>query len=188
MRVSNFDIDIRSSSPSNNLIGDIETPPLGQETTCATNLNDVHFLRAHLKILNDPVVLQEYKLNKKRYFDMISIIPLAVTFYVSVATRYNWSHINDDGPFFLASYISLFIGTLIFSIYFISHLIIYYTPVQKCKQSWCRLSEYFLFSGFGGRVEDILCVNTILYVGFCLLARVYKGQCQNTTDIWESQG
>lgn len=191
VRVSHFDNDTRIPSLFGSFDDDIEAQ-IRQERVrdpSVTNLNEVYNLRAHLKILDDPMVIQEYELSKKRYFDITSILPSASIFYVSAATRYNWSHItSNEGPFFLASHILIFGVTVIFSLYFISNLVIYYTPEEKRERLSYKISEKILLSGFGGRIEDILCVLTILYQGFCLLARVYKGQCENTTNIWESQG
>lgn len=170
---------------------DVESPPVRQdqrERIVRNNSNNVFFVRAHLEILLDPLVFREYRLSKKRYFDMISILPSVLIFYVSTATRYNWSHIINNGPYFMTSYILIFIDTIVFWIYFISHCIIYYTPSKRRERLRYKVSEYILLSSFGGRIEDILCITTTLSAGFCLLARVLKGQCENTTNIWESQG
>jgi hypothetical protein len=183
MRVGNFDDDIRSPSPF-----DIENDnDIRTDSGLVTKLNNVIFLREHLKTLDDPEALQEYKLSKKRYFDMISILPTALVFTVSAVTRYNWENIGSKNPIFLVSNLIILITTIIFWTYFVSHCLVYYSTAEKRKKLIYRISEYILLSSFGGRIEDVICFFTTLYVGFCLLARVYEGQCEDSTTIWESQ-
>lgn len=186
MRVSHYDDGTRCPSPP-----DIERPWVQPQCTNSgtfdADFNTVDYFRAHLKTLDDPVVFREYMLSKKKYFDMISILPTVIISYISIATRLNWSKFSIDGPFFLVSDLLMFAGTIPFVFFLVSHCIIYYSRNGRCDRLPYRISEYILLSSFGGRIEDILCIFTTLCAGFSLLAKVFKGQCEDNTNIWESQ-
>lgn len=120
----------------------------------------------------------------------MSIVPTATVFHIALATRYNWSMLPNSassGSLFLISDILIIINTVIFLIYFISHLTIHHNPMKNPHGTLYKISDYILLSGFGGQIEDVICLITALSTGFCLLARVYEGQCEVTTNIWESQ-
>jgi hypothetical protein len=183
MRVGNIDDDIRSASPV-----DIENDnDIKTDSGFVTKLNDAIFLSAQLKTLDDPEALQEYKFSTKRYFDMSSILPTAFIFFVSIGTRYNWENIGSKNPFFLVSDMIILIDIVIFWTYFVSHCLVHYCTTEKHKKLSYRISVCVLLDSFCGRIEDVICFFTTLYVGFCLLARVYEGQCEDSTTIWESQ-
>jgi hypothetical protein len=173
MRISS-DHDHRPVSQTNDVENPSDENPSHRKRL--SFLNQVFSLRVHLKTFNDPEVFQEYKLSKKRYFDIMSIVPTATIFHIALATRYNWSRLPNSassGSLFLVSDILVIINTVIFLIYFISHLTIHRNPKKEPRGSLYKISDYILLSGFGGRIEDVICLICALHTGFCLLARVY---------------
>jgi hypothetical protein len=144
-------------------------------------------LRENLQILQDPEVYKEYILSKKNYFDLVSIVPSLVITVLFVSARFNLSHITNGGPFFLVAHILVIICMIIFWPFFFSHCVIYCTSKDKCERLIYKISYYIVHSTFGGQIEDILCILSTISVGFILLARVLEGQCNSTTDVWESQ-
>lgn len=189
MRVSDANTSIKSNNCCDDI--DIENPPDIQEDSDAERKfrgsNNVFFLRENLRILDDPKVFREYQSSKKRYFDCVSVIPTLIIIHISVATRYNWSHIASENPCFLVANVFIFVCVSGFWPFFTAHCIIYCTDMEGRKHLPYRMSNYLLHSCFGGRIEDILCISATLFVGFGLLARVLSGQCESTTDIWNSQ-
>jgi hypothetical protein len=180
-------------------IADIERPPSpldstdvydsnrSRKTRLSLFSNKVFSLKENLNILDDPAAFQEYRSSKKSNFEILTIMPTIIILHIFFATRYNWEYIGNDGPFFLVAHVVVFVCIFIFYCHFISHCIIYGTCKEKRERLSYRMSEYILLSGFGGRIEDSICIFSTLSVGFILLAKVMKGQCESTTKIWESQ-
>lgn len=148
-----------------------------------TSLN----LREQLQILQDPEVFLEYKLSKKKSFDLKSIIPSLLVCVIFFAARFSWSHITNGGPFFLVAHVLLIICNVIFWPYFISLCTIYFTSEDRRDQLPYIRSEYIVQFTFGGQIEDLLLILASLSFGFILLARVLKGQCDSNVTEWESQ-
>lgn len=197
MRVGHFDIS--ASIASNKLFDDIESQrdcdsdrfenpnSTAGEDSYSDRIFTSKILRSNLKKLKDPEVFREYESSKKSYFNIISMIPTLVIIHIFVAVRYNWSHIADESPFFSVAHALLFVCIIVFWPYMISHCIIYSTVKEKRDGLPYRISKYILRSFFGGRIEDILLIFGTLSMGFTLLSRVFHGQCESTTDFWESQ-
>jgi hypothetical protein len=128
-----------------------------------------------------------YKLNKKNYCDIMSILPTIAIFIFFIATRFSIQYVFDESPFFLVADILVYLCIIIFSPYVISRCVIYRTPPSERRRSLLyRSSEYILHSFFSGGIEDLLLISFIFAMGFILLARVLAGQCESSA-MWESQ-
>jgi hypothetical protein len=163
-------------------LADIERPPSPLDNTVVYDANrirksrlslfsKVFSLKENLKILDDPEAFQEYRSSKKSNFAILAVLPTIIILHMCIATRYNWEYIGNDGPFFLVAHVVVIVCMFIFHCYFISHCIIYGTCKEKRERLSYRMSEYILVSGFGGRIEDLVCIFATLSVGFMLLAR-----------------
>jgi hypothetical protein len=174
----NFDGDIESRS---------STVRNSDSSKASTRQNMAFILKENLKTLQDPEVYREYKLNKKVYFDIMSISPTIAIFTFFQATRFSIQYVADESPLFVVAHIMTYLCVIIFWPYFISQCVIYWTPPSERRPSFLyRTSEYILYSFFSGRIEDLLLILYSFAMGFILLARVQAGQCESSA-MWESQ-
>jgi hypothetical protein len=141
--------------------------------------------------MSNPLLYQQYKVNQKRNFDAVAILPLLVTFFVGVSTRLNLGNsFRSDIPgsyCFTAATTILLISFIVSLLYFAAHMIIHKTPRDKRDRSYYRISEKILLIWFGGRIEDLIGILGVLFIGIYLVARVLAGQCADMDDIWLSQ-
>jgi len=130
--------------------------------------------------------LSLYKSSQKRNSDVVSIISLAVIFYINVITRFNLEELDGKDPISVISLVCLIVLTIIFTMFLSAHLIVYRTSK---KDRYCyayQMSERCLHFWFRGRIEDIIGILAIITVGLYLVRRVMNGQCVDT-NVWRTQ-
>jgi hypothetical protein len=145
----------------------------------------------HFLSLSNPQLFQQYKINQKRNFDVVAVLPLLITFYIGISTRLNLGNSykkNVPGAsYFTASLTILLAGSTVAMLYFISHMVLYKTSKDNRDGFYYRMSEKILTVWFGGRIEDVIGILGVLTIGMFLISRVVAGQCESMTDIWLSQ-
>lgn len=171
-------------------MAEVEDSLGGESLHRPISMKDESTYRRFLSMSN-PLLYQQYKVNQKRNFDVVAILPLLVTFFVGVSTRLNLGNIfRKDIPgsyCFTAATTILLIGFIVSLLYFVAHMVILKTPREKKDYLYYRISEKILRVWFGGRIEDLIGILGVLFIGIYLVARVLAGQCEDKTDIWLSQ-
>jgi hypothetical protein len=145
----------------------------------------------HFLSLSNPQLFQQYKINQKRNFDVVAVLPLLITFYIGISTRLNLGNSYKQhvpgASYFTASITILLAGFTVAMLYFVSHMVIYKTAKDNRDGFYYRMSEKILTVWFGGRIEDVIGILGVLTIGMFLISRVVAGQCESMTDIWLSQ-
>ena len=133
----------------------------------------------------DPV-FNEYKLKKKENFRILSFIPSLLVFYFVVATRFRLGRYGRDGTLFMWAFILYIAETAVFSIFFVTNVIMACTPLSCRDRPSYLYSRKFIMYGLFGRVEDAIGIIATLLNGMYLLARVSAGQCSDSVTIWDT--
>ena len=143
--------------------------------------------KQHLKALNNPALFKQYRLSQRKYFDIMSIVPLTAIYLVAAASRFNLQNTGRSGPLFDASFVLFLMTVVTFFMFLIPQCIVCHTSKNNYNRRSYQISERCLKNWFGGRIADILGLFGVLSMGFHLLARVNAGQCKDISDIWSSQ-
>jgi len=181
--VGHFD----AATTKENEFVDCESPPPIIKRSESDRSFTSSSLRENMKILNDPVIFQEYKMGKKKHFDILSILPTLCVCGIFLACRMNWTHFSNSGPYFFAAHLLIFVTEVLFWPYIFSVGIIYCTSKEKRENLSYKRSVYILTTVLFGRIDDVMIIFGTLAYGFTLLARVLKGQCDSSVTSWESQ-
>jgi signal transduction histidine kinase/CheY-like chemotaxis protein len=153
----------------------------------SSTLQESTAYRRQFLFLRSAEVSFHYKTVQKRHLDVIGVAPLAFLFYGNAICRFNFQNLAQATPLYLTAFILLLVLSFLFSMFFISHAFLFKTTIENQHRLGYRLSERFLLTWFGGRIEDILGMLCVLVVGLNLVARVHQGQCDESISIWDAQ-
>lgn len=150
--------------------------------------SEAHLQRSTFPTLNDPAVFKEYMANQKKQIDIVSVLPLLVIIYIVCVTRSSWFELHvPQRPLFACAFVLILLSNTVALLYFGSQLVSHLTPKRNQFNIIYRLAELFIHKSFCGRIEDVICIMSMLTSGMYLLARVVAGQCESNSDMWTSQ-
>ena len=167
------------------VLGNIDATCSAEDSNQELHVEDVENLGI-LKYYLNPDLFHEYKASQIRSFNVTTVIPLVLVFYIATATRFSLQHHGGRGPLFLAAFVVLLFVACIFSIFFVSRFVCSIQKHNQHRPSY-KLCDSLIKKGFAGRIEDIITVTGALSIGLYLIARVNAGQCAEGTSIWDSQ-
>ena len=128
-----------------------------------------------------------FKAEKKKNFQLASVIPVVLVCYAISATRFSLERFGTDSLLFALAFATYLLVSVIFSSFVIAHSIIAFTPKSRRVHASYVYSVQYIMHGYMGRIEDVLGVLGTVLNGLYLLARVHAGQCDDLHDIWSTQ-
>ena len=137
--------------------------------------------------MEDPDLYEQYLANQRKYYDFSLILPLVLLLYIAVITRSNMANFGSDGPWFTTAMCIACVASIFFLPYLAARMVVHYTPCQKRLGLTYRTCKRCLCIFYRVRVEDIVGILAVLAAGFCLLGRVYAGQCDYSINAWNTQ-
>ena len=137
--------------------------------------------------LNDPEIYRLYQSIQRSYFDVVSILPLVTMCYVAALTRFNFQYVGTSGPLFSTAFSFFLLGSLLLIPHLVARVAVTYTPKERQVGTFFRICDSWLLWSYRANIEDTVVVIGTLIVGFYLLARVWAGQCDSLSNVWESQ-
>ena len=143
--------------------------------------------RRTFPFMHDSEVSFHYKSVQKKHADVVRVFPLAFLYYAHAICRFNLFNLQNASILYIVAFLLLSILTVLFSLFFWAHVVLYYTEKGKQHTYWYRQWEHFLFHWFGGRIEDLLSILVNVALGINFIARVHEGQCPDNVSIWDSQ-
>lgn len=131
--------------------------------------------------------LGQYKASKKELINISTLWPMMVVFHVVTATRTSLERSGSGGPLFLAGYIVQWVVNFIFMSFVIAQALIAITSRNQKYRLTYLFCRRYLKKAFCGRIEDVIGILGTLVHGIYLLARVYSGVCEESTNMFNSQ-
>ena len=144
--------------------------------------------KEYFPIFTNQLLFNEYSKGKKSQFDIMSVPAVVAIFYMAAVTRLSYYYLMiSSGHLFFVALAFMITANIIFSIFVISHMLIYFTKDVNRTRSSYLCARAIISRSFFGRIEDVIAVTLALATGMYLMARVYTGQCQDMDNIWKSQ-
>ena len=142
--------------------------------------------RLFLTYLEDPDLNQMYLSSQRNYFELSSVVPLAVILCGAILTRFNIQNLGVGYHLFSVAFAAMIFGAILFLPYIAARVVTHYTPPEQRPRLIYRVSELYLQISHKWKIEDVIGILAEITCGLCLLARVYAGQCEDT-NVWRSQ-